>query len=123
MAKKTIKEVETLTKEDVKEEVQQRLADAPEEETKVSFSEKHPKLAAFGAKAKKTGKWLGVGAVAVGSIVIASKVGEAKGFNKAINTLNNAGNGTAEPEAIPEEIPQVEEEIPEVTEEVTTTEF
>ena len=114
---------ENVTVENVQEEVQQATADAPVEETKVSFADKHPKLAAFGGKAKKVGKWLGVGAVAIGSIAIASKVGEAKGYNKAIDAMNNAGNnGTAEPEAIPEEIPQVEEEIP-VVDDVTTTEF
>ena len=107
--------------ENVQEEVQQTTADAPVEETKVSFADKHPKLAAVGSKAKKVGKWLGVGAVAIGSIAIATKVGEAKGYNKAIDAMN-AGNGTANPEAIPEEIPQVEEEIP-VADDVTTTEF
>lgn len=113
---------ENVTVENVQEEVQQATADAPVEETKVSFSEKHPKLAAVGAKAKKGLKWAGIGAAAVGGIVIASKVGEAKGYNKAINALNTTSNGTAEPEAIPEEIPQVEEEIP-VVDDVTTTEF
>lgn len=120
MAKKEeIKNVETVNNETV-EEVQQVSADAPEE-TKVKFSEKHPKLAAVGSKAKKVGKWIGVGAVAIGSIAIASKVGEAKGYNKAIDAMNAGNNGSAEPETIPEEIPQVDDA--ETVEEVTTTEF
>lgn len=112
---------ENVTVENVQEEVQQATADAPVEETKVSFSEKHPKLAAFGGKAKKVGKWIVIGAGAVGTAVLINKAGEAKGFNKAIDAMNNASNGT-NPEAIPEEIPQVEEEIP-VVDDVTTTEF
>lgn len=107
----------------IQDEVQQATADAPVEETKVSFSEKHPKLAEFGGKAKKVGKWIVIGAGAVGTAVLINKAGEAKGFNKAIDAMNNASNnGSAEPETIPEEIPQVEEEIP-VVDDVTTTEF
>lgn len=119
---KNNKNVDENVTVDVQEEVQQATADAPVEETKVSFSDKHPKLAAFGGRAKKVGKWIVIGAGAVGTAVLINKAGEAKGFNKAINAFNNAGNGTAEPEAIPEEIPQVEEEIP-VVDDVTTTEF
>ena len=123
MAKNNVKEVETLNNEVLKEEVQSKMTAAPEEEeTKVSFAEKHPKLAAFGGKTKKVGKWIVIGAGAVGTAVLINKAGEAKGFNKAIDAMNNAGNGTAEPEAIPEEIPQVEEEIPQ-DDVVTTTEF
>jgi hypothetical protein len=114
---------ENVTVENVQEEVQQATADAPVEKTKVSFSEKHPMLAAIGGKAKKVGKWIVIGVGAVGTAVLINKAGEAKGFNKAIDAMNNAGNnGTAEPEAMPEEIPQVEEEIP-VVDDVTTTEF
>lgn len=117
-----VKEVETLNNEVLKEEVQSKMTAAPEEEkTKVSFSEKHPKLAAFGGKAKKVGKWIVIGAGAVGTAVLINKAGEAKGFNKAIDAMN-AGNNGSNPEAIPEEIPQVEEEIPQ-DDVVTTTEF
>lgn len=123
MAKnKNVEEVETLNNEVLKEEVQSKMAAAPEEEeTKVKFSDKHPKLAAVGAKAKKVGKWIVIGAGAVGTAVLINKAGEAKGYNKAINALNNA-SGNDVPEAIPEEIPQVEEEIPQ-DDVVTTTEF
>lgn len=120
MAKKEeIKNVETVNNETV-EEVQQVSADAPEE-TKVKFSEKHPKLAAVGSKAKKVGKWIVIGASAVGTAVLINKAGEAKGFNKAIDAMNAGNNGSAEPETIPEEIPQVDDA--ETVEEVTTTEF
>lgn len=122
MAKNKNVEENVTVETNVQEEVQQTTADAPVEETKVSFSDKHPKLAAVGSKAKKVGKWIVIGAGAVGTAVLINKAGEAKGFNKAIDAMNNASNGTAEPEAIPEEIPQVEEEIP-VVDDVTTTEF
>lgn len=119
MAKKEeIKNVETVNNETV-EEVQQVSADAPEE-TKVKFSDKHPKLAAFGGKAKKVGKWIVIGAGAVGTAVLINKAGEAKGFNKAIDAMN-AGNNGSNPEAIPEEIPQVDDA--ETVVEESTTEF
>lgn len=122
MAKnKNVKEVETLNNEILKEEVQSKMAAAPEEEeTKVSFAEKHPKLAKAGKNGKKILKGVGLGVAAVITIVVSNKLGKATGYKEGIEA-GLASNGS-NPEAIPEEIPQVEEEIP-VVEEVTTTEF
>lgn len=107
--------------ENVQEEVQQATADAPVEETKVSFSEKHPKLAKAGKNGKKILKGVGLGVAAVTAIVVSNKLGKATGYKEGIEAGLATGNGS-NPEAIPEEIPQVEEEIP-VVDDVTTTEF
>ena len=112
---------ENVTVEEVQEEVQQATADAPVEETKVSFWDKHPKLAKAGKHGKKILKGVGLGAAAVTAIVVSNKLGKAVGYKEGVEA-GLANNGTAEPEAIPEEIPQVEEEIP-VADDVTTTEF
>lgn len=119
---KNNKNVDENVTVDVQDEVQQTTADAPAEETKVKFSDKHPKLAAVGGKAKTVGKWIAIGTGVVGTAILFNKAGEAKGFNKAIDAFNNAASNGSNPEAIPEEIPQVEEEIP-VADDVTTTEF
>jgi hypothetical protein len=91
------------------------------EETKVSFWEKHPKLAKAGKHGKKILTGVGLGFTAFTAIVVANKLGKAVGYKEGVEA-GLASNGTAEPEAIPEEIPQVEEEIP-VVDDVTTTEF
>jgi hypothetical protein len=46
----------------------------PEKETK-----EHPKWDAFKTKAKKVGKWVGLGAAVVGGLFVANKLGQAKG--------------------------------------------
>lgn len=57
--------------------------------TPQTFAEKHPKLAAAGAKAKQIGKWVGLGAAVVGGLFVAHKLGEASGFDKATDAYNS----------------------------------
>jgi len=113
-------EIKNTVNNETVEEIQQVSADAPEE-TKVSFWEKHPKLAKAGKHGKKILKGVGLGAAAVTAIVVSNKLGKAVGYKEGVEA-GLANNGTAEPEAIPEEIPQVDD-AETVVDDVTTTEF
>lgn len=70
----------------------------PEKEKK-----EHPKWDAFKSKAKKVGKWVGLGAAVVGGIFVANKLGQAKGqaegFDQACDAFKNANSG---PDPVPE---------------------
>ena len=72
---------------------QQAPAQVPAEVTPQTFAEKHPKLAAFGKKAAKVGKIVGIGAAVVGGLFVAHKLGEASGFDKATDAYNNRTSG------------------------------
>ena len=45
----------------------------------VKEKKEHPKWDAFKTKAKKAGKWIGLGAAVVGGLFVANKLGQAKG--------------------------------------------
>ena len=69
-----------------------------------TFAEKHPKLAAAGEKAKKIGKWVGLGAAVVGGLFVAHKLGEASGFDKATDAYNSRQSGDdPEPDENPDD--------------------
>jgi len=69
-----------------------------------TFAEKHPKLAAAGEKAKKIGKWVGLGAAVVGGLFVAHKLGEASGFDKATDAYNSRQSGdNPEPDENPDD--------------------
>ena len=71
----------------------------PEKEKK-----EHPKWDAFKSKAKKVGKWVGLGAAVVGGMFVANKLGKAKGqaegFDNACEAFAKVAN--AGPDPIPE---------------------
>ena len=71
----------------------------PEKEKK-----EHPKWDAFKSKAKKVGKWVGLGAAVVGGMFVANKLGRAKGqaegFDNACEAFAKVAN--AGPDPIPE---------------------
>ena len=73
-------------------------AQVPAEVTPQTFAEKHPKLAAFGQKAAKVGKIVGIGAAVVGGLFVAHKLGEASGFDKATDAYNNRTGNDPDPE-------------------------
>lgn len=66
--------------------------------TPQTFAEKHPKLAAFGKKAAKVGKVVGIGAAVLGGLFVAHKLGEASGFDKATDAYNNRTGNDPDPE-------------------------
>lgn len=69
-----------------------------------TFAEKHPKLAAAGEKAKKVGKWVGLGAAVIGGLFVAHKLGEASGFDKATDAYNSRQSGDdPEPDENPDD--------------------
>ena len=49
------------------------------------------------SKIKKVGKWVAAGGAIIGGLVIAHKLGEASGFDKATDAYN-ASNGSSDPE-------------------------
>lgn len=60
----------------------------------------HPKLDAFVAGAKKAGKVIGVGVLAVGGFIVANKLGKGKGYQDGVEASNeafNAGVASATP--------------------------
>ena len=80
-------------------------AETPAAVPQQSFAEKHPKLAAAGAKVKKIGKWVGLGAAVVGGLFVAHKLGEASGFDKATDAYNSRQSGdNPEPDENPDDL-------------------
>lgn len=76
--------------------------------TQEKAKKEHPKLDAFVAKAKKAGKVIGVGVVAVGGLIIANKLGKGKGYQQGVEASNEAfGFGMAE--ANKPEVPELPE--------------
>ena len=68
----------------------------PEKEKK-----EHPKWDAFKTKAKKVGKWVGLGAAVVGGLFVANKLGQAKGQAEGFDAACN-GLAKASPDQVPE---------------------
>lgn len=68
----------------------------PEKEKK-----EHPKWDAFKSKAKKVGKWVGLGAAVVGGMFVANKLGRAKGqaegFDSACEAFAKVANSGPDP--------------------------
>ncbi len=68
----------------------------PEKEKK-----EHPKWDAFKSKAKKVGKWVGLGAAVVGGMFVANKLGQAKGqaegFDQACDAFAKGTNSGPDP--------------------------
>lgn len=89
----------------------------PEKEKK-----EHPKWDAFKSKAKKVGKWVGLGAAVVGGMLVANKLGKAKGqaegFDQACDAFAKVAN--AGPDPLPE-LPQ--NDIDEGVDAVTDVDF
>lgn len=74
-----------------------------------TFAEKHPTLAKVGEKAKKVGKWVGLGAAVIGGLFVAHKLGEASGFDKATDAYNNRQTGdNPEPDENPDDLGDAE---------------
>lgn len=77
--------------------------EAPAEPAQPEKEKNHPKWDAFKSKAKKVGKWVGLGAAVVGGIFVANKLGQAKGqaegFDQACDAFSKANSG---PDPIPE---------------------
>lgn len=71
----------------------------PSEQVK---EKEHPKWDAFKTKAKKVGKWVGLGAAVVGGLFVANKLGQAKGqaegFDKACDAFAKSN---------PDQVPQL----------------
>lgn len=73
----------------------------PEKEKK-----EHPKWDAFKAKAKKVGKWVGLGAAVVGGLFVANKIGQAQGqaagFDQACDAFARGMNPDPAQPALPQ---------------------
>lgn len=67
----------------------------PEKEKK-----EHPKWDAFKTKAKKVGKWVGLGAAVVGGLFVANKLGQAKGQAEGFDAACE-GLAKASPDPVP----------------------
>lgn len=70
------------TEEEVMEQqnaAPEQTANQPEAPVEPEKEAKHPKLDAFKTKAKKIGKWVGLGAAVVGGLFVANKIGQAQG--------------------------------------------
>lgn len=88
--------------------VEQQIAapEASQAETGTQEKEKkeHPKWDAFKTKAKKVGKWVGLGVALVGGLFVANELGQAKGqakgFDQACDTFAKTN-----PDPVPE-LPQ-----------------
>ena len=65
------------------------------------------------SKIKKVGKWVGLGAAVVGGLIVAHKMGEASGFDKATDAYNNASSGSNDPE--PDTSPDDENDLGEAS--------
>lgn len=81
---------------ETKTEQQIAAPEASQAETGTQEKEKkeHPKWDAFKTKAKKVGKWVGLGAAVVGGLFVANKLGQAKGqaegFDQACDAFAKA---------------------------------
>lgn len=81
---------------EVKTEQQNAAPEASQAETGTQEKEKkeHPKWDAFKTKAKKVGKWVGLGAAVVGGLFVANKLGQAKGqaegFDQACDAMSKS---------------------------------
>ena len=68
----------------------------------VKDKKEHPKWDAFKTKAKKVGKWVGLGAAVVGGLFVANKLGQAKGqaegFDQACDAFAKSN---------PDQVPQL----------------
>lgn len=68
----------------------------------VKEKKEHPKWDAFKTKAKKVGKWVGLGAAVVGGLFVANKLGQAKGqaegFDQACDAFAKSN---------PDQVPQL----------------
>lgn len=88
--------------------VEQQIAapEASQAETGTQEKEKkeHPKWDAFKTKAKKVGKWVGLGAAVVGGLFVANKLGQAKGQAEGFDQACDAFAKT-NPDPVPE-LPQ-----------------
>lgn len=119
-------QVETPVQENVAEQASPAPApvEAPAEPVKPEKEAKeHPKWDAFKAKAKKVGKWVGLGAAVVGGLFVANKIGQAQGqvagFDQACDSF-----AKSQPDPIPElpmnnidggvDVTQTPVEVPEV---------
>lgn len=93
---------ETQTTETMKEQ-QNAAPEASQAETGTQEKEKkeHPKWDAFKTKAKKAGKWIGLGAAVVGGLFVANKLGQAKGQAEGFNAACD-GLAKASPDPVPE---------------------
>ena len=93
---------ETQTTETMKEQ-QNAAPEASQAETSTQEKEKkeHPKWDAFKTKAKKAGKWIGLGAAVVGGLFVATKLGQAKGQAEGFNAACD-GLAKASPDPVPE---------------------
>lgn len=88
---------------------QQVPAEVPVAAPQQTFAEKHPKLAAAGAKIASVGKWVGLGAAVVGGLFVAHKLGEASGFDKATDAYNSRQSGdNPEPDENPDDLGDAE---------------
>ena len=72
----------TVTENNVQQEQQ-----LPTEQTATQVPAEEPAKESFGKKllngAKKVGKWVGLGALLIGTAIVGEKIGEAVGFDKA----------------------------------------
>lgn len=81
---------------------------ADQQAAPVKEEKKHPKLDAFVAKAKKVGKVVGVGVVAVGGFIVANKLGKGAGYKAGVADANEAfaeGVKSVTPDPEPAELP------------------
>lgn len=99
----TVTETEETQATETMKEQQNAAPEAKQEETGTQEKEKkeHPKWDAFKTKAKKVGKWVGLGAAVVGGLFVANKLGQAKGQAEGFDQACDAF-AKANPEPVPE---------------------